>query len=313
MSVYKNTPPPLVDSSVLNIVKRYMAPEKVAGYIILIDPDSGTYQGINGHTGATDFGGPSNAGGIWGNDVGQLLQACLKAAPGKKVFIKNGVYYAITCISGVNQADLIIEGEEMGAFDNFKEGTTLIFNGSAGKVFIDGLGCRNVTLRNIKIKNQSSVSNLIGVRVGDNTNSANKTKCSSWLDVVIDSFPNGLQGATYGPDDSTFINCYFGNSSIVAVNNLSSQCKFLGGTFYSSAIGYQFGRAAGASAADSGAEFYGTVFSGCAVPFEIIGGQNMNVLYCAGVWVENANTMILRVTNASTGIYIGSIIFMDAR
>jgi hypothetical protein len=88
MSTYRQVPPPLVDSSVYNILTRFSF-GKAASILVMIDPASGTYQAVDGVTGQVRYGGPNNAGSVSGSDPAAVLTACGSAA---KIYISPGKY-----------------------------------------------------------------------------------------------------------------------------------------------------------------------------------------------------------------------------
>jgi hypothetical protein len=222
------------------------------------------------------------------------------------IYLRIGVYSCQTSIIG--KSGVFFEGEARGDFENFTSGTVLKYCGGQTQAFIDARECRDFNIANLKIKNTGGA--VIGIYIGSAQNDANKTKAIHFSELVIDGFGYGLRGYTFGPDDSTYEDCFIGNNVICNVDNLSSESKFYGGTLYTSAIGVRVQRAAGASA-DAGMAFWGTTFSGNAVCVEIAGEQSINHLTFTACWFENTDKMILRTTNAKSGIDLGSVEFIN--
>jgi hypothetical protein len=222
--------------------------------------------------------------------------------------------YPYQCATAITMADNIhFEGENQGSWEVFTKGCVLEYTGGAVDAFIDAIDCRNISFRKLKIYNSGSAA--IGLWVGGTANDALKTKMMYMQEVTVNGFESGIVGYDadhWGPDDSVFVHVVVGNCSVVCIDNLSSMCKFYGGTFHTSPIGVRVGRQQAVAtplAADAGMQFYGTVWSGCEVPIECVGKQALNTLYFGACWIEDVDTMILRVTNADAGITLGTVIF----
>jgi hypothetical protein len=269
-------------------------------YLIYYDSDDSLYKAVEGVNGTLHATTNTDAAVVM-----NAVRSTVDTAGGGVIGFLDHAYQCATAFTGANNVSL--EGENMGPFESFTQGTILEYTGPNATAILNYEACRWFSIRNLKLYN-SSGNTIKGLYCGDTTNSANKSKGIYLENVVVDSFDYGIQGSTWGPDDSTFNHVWVGNSDTIGIDNLSSQCCFTGGSIYENPIGVRVQRAAGTSA-DASLQFYGTVFSGNPVHIEIDGDQSINTLTFTGCWLEDTDTMILRTTNATAGINCGSVLF----
>lgn len=266
-------------------------PMSPASYIIF--KNGSTYYRRNSTTGQVD---DSNA------DAATLINAAITAlTTGGIVFVRNGIYSCTNQIVLGNGVRLI--GESMGPFDSFTVGTVLQDTGAGAAPFVDGQDKRHFGLENLKLYLNGGASTS-GLRMGGTASGDPRTKAITLRNIAIDGFPVGIQCSTYGPDDSTAYDCFVGNAATMAIDNMSSMFKFVGGTIYDSPIGFRVDRTGGGHP-DSGNQFYGTIWSGTDVCIEVIGDDAIRGMSFYGCWFEDVDTMILRTTNATAGTYLG--------
>jgi hypothetical protein len=282
--------------------------EKGASYIFR--KNGSYYEAIQGGTssgaGTIAYGGADNAGATDGTSAADTLNAAIAAlTTGGAIFIKNGVYSFTDAIAGSNGVRLV--GESMGPFDSFTVGTILQDTGAGAAPFVDFQDKRHFGLENLKLYLNGGASTS-GLRLGGTAAADPRTKAIVLRNVTIDSFAVGIQGSTYGPDDSSLYDCFVGNASSMAIDNMSSQVKMVGGTIYETPIGFRVDRTGGGHP-DCGNQFYGTVFSGADVCIEVIGDSSVRGMSFYGCWFEDADTMILRTTNATAGTDLGFYYF----
>lgn len=280
--------------------------EKVASYIYRIN--GGLYEVIKGGTasgaGTIAYGGADNVGGIDGTSAADTLNAAL--ATDSPIFVKNGVYSFTDQVVGGNPVN--IYGESMGGFDDFTNGVVFQDTGAGATPFLDFRDSRSCNLRDIKVHLNGGASTS-GIRLGGEHDDAQRTKCSQWSNIVVDGFATGILGDTNGPDDTNFLNVYVGNASTIAVDHLSSQCKFFGGTFYDSEIGVRINRTG--STPDASMHFYGTVWSGVAKCVKVIGDENPRATSFIGAWFEDVDDYILNINDATAGLDVGHFHFLN--
>lgn len=143
-----------------------------AAYIIFIDAnDSNTIKALNGTTGAIDFGGSANAGGVSGSSAAAVINAAIAAlTSGGKIFIRAGTYQLATTLL-VNCPNITLEGE----------GSSTVFtlpSGASYDVIHVGYSASatGTIIRNLKINatNQTQSDTYLGICLRP-TNSNNST------------------------------------------------------------------------------------------------------------------------------------------
>jgi hypothetical protein len=134
---------------------------------ILINQTGNTHYAINGSTGQTDYGGPSDAGGVDGASASAVLQAALddvRDAGGGKVFLKNGNYSLSTNLKVGNNT--ILEGESWNTIltgpTDLTTWTCIIENERVRTVYANSF----ITIRNLQIDGQKDSINPSATRPG---------------------------------------------------------------------------------------------------------------------------------------------------